>query len=461
MTDIIGNRKIIAAFSGVDIECVRSVNFCAPFLCSLFAENSHSYSVKSENEFSLIHREIISADKAGKIWINDYCDKEEPVFIRKVEIVSSYINYYIKTPPNAKIYHPISNAALICDGEFCVCISLSGNARFIGEKIEISYGVSYISFIASKVNNLPSLVNSRISPEKIFENAKARRKDRLSDSLLRAVALQKECGGVLHDAANDDIFILEQESALKEFLAGGFYEKAKKVIEFIISAYRRNSFLPYSVNCKGEVLENAPHANSLLPSVAAICANEYLKKTNDSDFIAYNFKAIAKITMAQCDELICSHMPFCGKEKVFYGALPMIAIEYGSLLSDIAFIESGKALLSLSDSLGVSFSGKSRLLKYLQACENSLSDYEFNGETHINCRKRFMRAKKPDSLYCRCEYCSYFSVNEKEQFCFLDSHRRYACLSCFGKASPEGLATLTEIATEKKSRDDIINEIFK
>lgn len=447
INDIIGNGKIISVFNGLDIECVRKYSSYPMF--SLYTDSSQCGKSRIENKTSLIKREIISA--VGKIWISDFCDDSEPVFIRRYEVISHPLTYTVKLSPDSKMYFLQSSYAIISDTHDCICVSLGGNCSFDGRKIHIYPGTSYIAFTAATPYELP--LKQNIPLEKIYEKATSAAQDSISADLTSAIYRQSEEGGVLHNAAIPECIIHEQEKYLKLFLANGLFNRAKLILGFIITAYAKNGFLPYISAPDGSPVVCAQNPSSFLPAVAPICALEYLRLTGDSEYIKNNIRSLARITLSQCDEIMRSHMPFCGRESLFEkGELPMIALECGSLLSDMAFIESSHAMCELSDN----FVGRAKLVRLAGECSKHLSDYD----KYLNTKIRFMRAKKKSAIKCRCEYCALTTVSQKEDICYLNTNRYYVCLSCYSGPVPEGLPKIHDIKVRVKSREKLTDLLF-
>ncbi len=447
ISDIIGNGKIIAALSELDIECVR--RYGSYPLCSLYTASSQGGCSHIENKTSIIMREVTLT--AGKIWVSDFCDDTEPVFIRKCEVISRPFTYTIKLSPDAKIHFIQSSYAIISDGHDCICISLKGSCTFEGRNIHISPGTSYIALIAATPYELPQIKS--IPVEEIYKKAIAVAEDGNPDDIKSAIYRQSESGGVLRCAASPDCVMHEQEKYLKLFLANGLLDRARRILNFIIGTYTKNSFMPYIATPDGTPTVCAQNPSSFLPAAAPICTLEYLRATGDAEYINKHIRILSQITLSQCDELVRSHMPFCGREKLFdTGALPMIATECGSLLSDLSFIESSHAMCELSGS----FVGRAKLIRLANECKTRLSDY---GE-YLNTKSRFMRAQKKLALTCRCEYCAAASISQKEEVCYLNPKRYYVCLSCYGKAAPEDLPKIHDIKADAKSREGLTEILF-
>lgn len=447
ISDIIGNGKIIAALSELDIECVRGYGSYPLF--SLYTASSHGGCSHIENKTSIIMREVTLS--SGKIWVSDFCDDTAPVFIRKCEVISRPFIYKIKLSPDAKIHFIQSSYAIISDGHDCICISLKGACSFEGRNIRISPGTSYIAFISATPYELPQIKSIQV--EEIYEKAVTAAEDDGPDDIKSAIYRQSENGGVLRCAASPECVMHEQEKYLKLFLASGLYDRARRILDFIIGTYTKNGFMPYFATPDGTPTICAQNPSSFLPATASICALEYLRATGDAEYIKKHIKALSQITLSQCDEIVRSHMPFCGREKLFdTGALPMIATECGSLLSDLSLIESSHAMCELSDS----FVGRARLIRLANECKAHLSDYG----KYLNTKSRFMRAKKKNALACRCEYCAATSISRKEEICYLNPKRYYICLSCYDKAAPEDLPKIHDIKADAKTREELTDILF-
>ena len=142
-------------------------------------------------------------------------------------------------------------------------------------------------------------------------------------------------------------YVRDQYGVSRGFLALGYYEEAKKILDFYWQIWRKFGIL-HNAQAIGVPGIFHIHENDEveLTGYLIIQAFDYLNKTNDSQFVKTIYPMLRWAWNAQKRNLVKNMLPFNGDETyVAGGILPRTTLNDGSAESTLLFVQSGRLLL--------------------------------------------------------------------------------------------------------------------
>lgn len=142
-------------------------------------------------------------------------------------------------------------------------------------------------------------------------------------------------------------YVRDQYGVSRGFLAMGYYEEAKKILDFYWQIWQKFGLL-HNAQAIGVPGVFHIHENDEVEQTGylIIQAFDYLNKTNDKNFIKTIFPMLEWAWNVQKKNLVKGMLPFNGDETyVAGGILPRTALNDGSSESTLLFIQSGELLL--------------------------------------------------------------------------------------------------------------------
>lgn len=142
-------------------------------------------------------------------------------------------------------------------------------------------------------------------------------------------------------------YVRDQYGVSRGFLAMGYYEEAKKILDFYWQIWQKFGLL-HNAQAIGVPGIFHIHENDEveLTGYLIIQAFDYLKKTNDVNFVKTIFPMLRWAWNVQKKNLVKNMLPFNGDETyVAGGILPRTALNDGSAESTLLFVQSGQLLL--------------------------------------------------------------------------------------------------------------------
>lgn len=142
-------------------------------------------------------------------------------------------------------------------------------------------------------------------------------------------------------------YVRDQYGVSRGFLALGYYEEAKRILDFYWQIWKKSGVL-HNAQAIGVPGIFHIHENDEveLTGYLIIQAFDYLKKTNDTKFIETIFPMLKWAWDAQKNNLVNFMLPFNGDETyVAGGIMPRTALNDGSAEATLLFVQSGRLLL--------------------------------------------------------------------------------------------------------------------
>jgi len=461
----IGNGKMIAAVDGPNIMSIHAPSISAPAFCSLLCKEIVKTKIQHIDDADVyIH---MNHNDHLQFRCTDFIDPEECIFVRKIDTYDR-TSFKICVPPEASftVYKHTSkmqraiialpkgyafSSGLSTKEESFLLIAACGNCM-IKENgiIDIQTGNSFLYFISGDPTEFYKLDNEIPSYNAIYQRV-AEKSDRLlasNKNIQNIINKQSQNGGVIASTYFCECIIRKQREYLQALLAAKQIGRAKSIIDYLLTLYQVNGFMPYSASADFEPIKKGALTSAVTPAFAALCAKDYYEATGDKKFIKNRIKIIAQITNLQMVDIKTSHLSFNGGETLFDGTRPSSMLFEGSLYSDKLFIESADALLFLIEELHCSVKRTAALTRARDKVKEALTDYNANGQHLVNYYNRYSIARKPKTLYFHCEYCYATKLQTYERLCIRNKFGHYVCPECLQKKPPEDLPYSSDIALD-------------
>lgn len=143
-------------------------------------------------------------------------------------------------------------------------------------------------------------------------------------------------------------YVRDQYGVSRGFLAMGYYEEAKKILQFYWEIWKNFGYIhnAQAIGIPG-IFHQHENDEVEITGYLIIQAFDYLYKTNDKNFLKEILPMLEWAWKVQKKHLIKGMLPFNGDETyVAGGILPRSALNDGSAEATLLFIESGRQLLS-------------------------------------------------------------------------------------------------------------------
>lgn len=232
-------------------------------------------------------------------------------------------------------------------------------------------------------------------------------------------------------------YIRDQYGVSRGFLAMGYYEEAKKILDFYWQIWRKLGFL-HNAQAIGVPGIFHIHENDEVEQTGYLIIQtfDYLKKTNDISFVKTIFPMLQWAWNVQKKNLVRNMLPFNGDETyVAGGILPRTALNDGSAESTLLFIQSGMNLLPFMKDQKLwnkdSIKNDGKLL--LQVTNHYPDNFIKDGKIIANNPSRMTIAEMPNFRHGVCAAGTHGVVYTKK-----DKNGNYLCPKCLmeGKEFP-------------------------
>ena len=397
----LGNGQYCVFQDGMDIKSIFGPTYSAPSYLQLNLKDKNIVVTTTRLPGSAIWKHTLKLNGENIAEITDFVDSELPVFVRKIVAFQNFTlnldilkDLHINVIDNSSDYSGQSSSALMIHKDRGLPIygvyehpyeqfnqiilrnraSFQKNVKAESYNVNIGTGQSEIYFIGgpfyqectentSKLlaYNYNGLYNRTF---KYWENFTKRRHDfesRLSDKNPNkqrildqidnvAVLLktqQSTEGAVIAGNLYHLAYVRDQYGVSRGFLAMGYFDEAKKILDFYWQIWRKFGLL-HNAQAIGVPGIFHIHENDEveLTGYLIIQAFDYLKKTNDNGFVKTISPMLKWAWNVQKNNLVKNMLPFNGDETyVAGGILPRTALNDGSAESTLLFIQSGKLLL--------------------------------------------------------------------------------------------------------------------
>lgn len=396
----LGNGRYCVYEQGVNIESIFGPSYSSPSYFQLNLINDFSVS-SSRIKGTAIWEHIITKDEKLIAKVTDFVDAQSPTFVRLIDAYSDFsFNMNILennksiniVENNIKVSGEITSSTLIHKkrGLFVYSDYLHPYEQFHqlvskgksylkkvdndNYKFMISPGRSEILFIGgpslkevtlftNQILSVSSLElynrtkifwnefsNKRINFDKTFPKNLPHREqilDQIDNVAIIMKTQQSSEGAVLAGHRYHLGYVRDQYGVSRGFLAMGYYEEARKILEFYWNIWK---MFGYIHNAQAISIPGLFHVHENdeveLTGYLIIQSFDYLQKTNDLDFVRKIFPMLEWAWKVQKRNLINYMLPFNGDETyVAGGILPRTALNDGSSESTLLFIEAGEKLL--------------------------------------------------------------------------------------------------------------------
>ena len=396
----LGNGQYCVYQDGVEIKSLFGPTYSSPSYLQLNLKDKNITVLSTRLPGSAIWEHILSRNGEKIAEITDFVDSELPVFVRKIVAFKSFTldldilkDLHINLLDNSSDYSGTSAALLIHKDrglpiygvyehpyeQFHQVIlrnsaSLHKNDEINRYDINIGIGQSEIYFIGGPfyqecVENSAKIVSLHYKDLenrtlKNWGDFTKRRTDfatRISDKnpnkqrILEQIdnisvllkTQQSDEGAVLAGDFYHLAYVRDQYGVSRGFLALGYYEEAKKILDFYWQIWQKFGLL-HNAQAIGVPGIFHIHENDEVEQTGYLIlqAFDYLKKTNDINFVKTIFPMLQWAWNVQKKNLVKNMLPFNGDETyVAGGILPRTTLNDGSAESTLLFIQSGQLLL--------------------------------------------------------------------------------------------------------------------
>lgn len=396
----LGNGQYCVYQDGVEIKSLFGPTYSSPSYLQLNLKDKNITVLSTRLPGSAIWEHILSRNGEKIAEITDFVDSELPAFVRKIVAFKSFTldldilkDLHINLLDNSSDYSGTSAALLIHKDrglpiygvyehpyeQFHQVIlrnsaSLHKNDEINRYDINIGIGQSEIYFIGGPfyqecVENSAKIVSLHYKDLenrtlKNWGDFTKRRTDfatRISDKnpnkqrILEQIdnisvllkTQQSDEGAVLAGDFYHLAYVRDQYGVSRGFLALGYYEEAKKILDFYWQIWQKFGLL-HNAQAIGVPGIFHIHENDEVEQTGYLIlqAFDYLKKTNDINFVKTIFPMLQWAWNVQKKNLVKNMLPFNGDETyVAGGILPRTTLNDGSAESTLLFIQSGQLLL--------------------------------------------------------------------------------------------------------------------
>ena len=397
----LGNGQYCVYQEGAEVKSIFGPPYSSPSFLQLNLQDKNIIVSSSRLPGSAIWKHTLKLNGEKIADITDFVDSELPVFVREIVAVKSFTlsldilkDIHLNVLDNSFDYSGESASALMIHKDRGLPIygvyehpyeqfhqiivrnsaSLQKNVETYNYDINIGTGKSEIYFIGGPfyqecVENTSKILalnykNLYNRTYKNWEDFTKRRQDfesRLSDKnpnkqrILKqidnvAVLLktqQSNEGAVIAGEKYHLAYVRDQYGVSRGFLAMGYYEEAKKILDFYWQIWQKFGLL-HNAQAIGVPGVFHIHENDEVEQTGylIIQAFDYLKKTNDKSFVKTIFPMLQWAWNVQKKNLVKNMLPFNGDETyVAGGILPRTALNDGSAESTLLFIQGGQLLL--------------------------------------------------------------------------------------------------------------------
>ncbi len=330
--------------AGVDCFC-RTSDLTEPVYFSLSVENHrNSVSVidypRHEKEFGINNSFLVSA-LPGVFVYNDYPSPFE-------------INHQIVTNGSARVYPSADDKMeyMLKFGEGKGVLYLVGGPAFrqLNSNLDKILRQKPEELLSNTRGDWHKFVTQRIdfAREIDWKNPdKAELMRAVDDVSVLLRTQQGESGGVLAGHYYHMAYVRDEYGVSRAFLALGYYEQARNILDFYFDVWRRFGVL-YNAQAIGIPGIFHKHENDEveITGYLLIQAFDYLKKTNDKAFIKKILPFLEWSWEVQKKNLVDNMLPFNGDETYIAGGLiPRKVLNDGSAEATLLFVEGGTRLL--------------------------------------------------------------------------------------------------------------------
>ncbi len=478
----LGNGQYCVYQNGMDIKSVFGPTYSSPSYLQLNLKDKNIVVKSTRFTGSAIWKHTLTLNEEKIAEITDFVDSELPVLVRKIVAYKIFsLNLSILDNPKITVIdnsnefsmHSVS-ALMVHKGrglsifgeyehpyeQFHQILLRNGatiknNSLTNSYDIEIGLGESEINFIggpfyqecfenSQKIMLLDykTLYDRTLKNWTEFTNRrydfglhlsdKNKNKQQILEQIDNVAILlktqQSSEGAVIAGDFYHLAYVRDQYGVSRGFLAMGYYDEAKKILDFYWQIWKRFGLL-YNAQAIGVPGIFHIHENDEVEQTGylIIQAFDYLKKTNDVTFIKTIFPMLQWAWNVQKKHLVKGMLPFNGDETyVAGGILPRTALNDGSAESTLLFIQSGELLLP--------FVKKNRLwknesirsdLKLLQTISGQyIENFVQNGQIVANNPSRMSIEEMPDFRHGVCAGWHGVVYTKK------DKNGNYLCPKC-------------------------------
>ena len=396
----LGNGHYCVDQDGVEIKSLFGPSYSSPSYLQLNLKDKNITVSSTRLPGSAIWKHTLNRNGEKIAEITDFVDSELPVFTRSIVAFKTFTldldilkDLHINILDNSIDYTGTSAALLVHKDrglpiygvydhpyeQFHQIIlrnsaSLQKNSETNRYDINIGIGQSEIYFIGGPfyqecVENTSKIVSLNYNEMynrtlKYWEAFTRRRNDfasrisvknpdrkRILEQIDNVAVLLKTQqsveGAVLAGDFYHLAYVRDQYGVSRGFLALGYYEEAKKILDFYWQIWQKFGLL-HNARAIGVPGIFHIHENDEVEQTGflVIQAFDYLEKTNDANFIKTIFPMLQWAWNVQKKNLVKNMLPFNGDETyVAGGILPRTALNDGSAESTLLFIQSGQLLL--------------------------------------------------------------------------------------------------------------------
>ncbi len=401
----LGNGQYCVYQDGVEVKSVFGPTYSSPSYLQLNLKDKNITVLSTRLSGSDIWKHTLKLNGEKIAEITDFVDSELPVFVRSIDAFKSFTldleilkDLHIDVTDNSFDYSGEAASALLVHKDRGLPIygvyehpyeqfhqiilrnkvSLQKNTETGSFDINIGIGQCEIYFIGGPFyqecveNTLKILalnykeLYNRTS--KNWEDFTKRRHDfasRLSgknpnkqrilnqiDNVAIILKTQQSSeGAVIAGQLYHLAYVRDQYGVSRGFLALGYYEEAKNILDFYWQIWQKFGFL-HNAQAIGVPGIFHIHENDEveLTGYLIIQAFDYLKKTGDISFVKTIFPMLQWAWNVQKKHLVKNMLPFNGDETyVAGGILPRTSLNDGSAESTLLFTQSGHMLLSFME----------------------------------------------------------------------------------------------------------------
>lgn len=397
----LGNGQFCVYQNGSEIKSIFGPSYSSPSFLQLNLKDKNITVSSTRIAGSAIWKHSLKLNGEKIAEITDFVDSELPVFVRSIVCFKPFTlnldilnDIHINVIDNSLDYSGESASALMIHKDRGLPIygvyehpyeqfhqiilrnnaSLQKNDESNNYELKIGTGKSEIYFIGGPfyqecVENTSKIVALNYSDlyNRTFKNwadftkrrtdfaslltSKNPNKQQILDQIDNVAVLlktqQSNEGAVIAGEKYHLAYVRDQYGVSRGFLAMGYYEEAKKILDFYWKIWQKFGIL-HNAQAIGVPGIFHIHENDEveLTGYLIIQAFDYLRKTNDLEFVKTISPMIQWAWKVQKKHLVHNMLPFNGDETyVAGGILPRTTLNDGSAESTLLFIQSGQLLM--------------------------------------------------------------------------------------------------------------------
>jgi len=404
MTDALhclGNGQYCIYQNGMDVKSVFGPSYSSPSYLQLNLKDNNIVIKSTRLAGTAIWKHTLTRNEDKIAEITDFVDSELPVFVRKIVAYKTFtLNLNVLNNPkvtvvdNSNEFSMHSGCALMVHKDRGLAIfgeyehpyeqfhqillrygaNIKNNSLTNSYDIEIGLGESEIYFVGGPfyqecyensknillidwkklydrtLKNWSEFTKKRYDFNlHLSDNNKNKRQilEQIDNVAVLLKTQQSNEGAVIAGDFYHLAYVRDQYGVSRGFLAMGYYDEAKKILDFYWQIWQKFGLL-HNAQAIGVPGIFHIHENDDVEQTGflIIQAFDYLKKTNDVNFVKTIFPMLQWAWNVQKKHLVKGMLPFNGDETyVAGGILPRTALNDGSSESTLLFIQSGELLL--------------------------------------------------------------------------------------------------------------------